>query len=79
MLTEYVRDKQRLTIETAVRMLACETAEAVGLYDRGLVKPGYKADLNLIDLERLHPHAPRIARDLPENGRRLSSPALIND
>ena len=41
MLTEYVRAKQRLTIETAVRMLACETAEAVGLYDRGLVKPGF--------------------------------------
>lgn len=75
MLTEYVRDKKRLSIQAAISMLARETAEAVGLNDRGVIKPGYKADLNVIDLDRLHLYAPRIKRDLPAAGRRLSQKA----
>jgi N-acyl-D-aspartate/D-glutamate deacylase len=72
MLAEYVRDRRVLPVETAVRMLARETAQSVGLNDRGLVKPGYKADLNVIDVERLHLYAPRVKRDLPAGGRRLT-------
>ncbi len=75
MLTEYVRDKKRLPIERAVSMLAREPAESVGFYDRGVLKPGYKADLNIIDLDRLHLYAPRVKRDLPAGGRRLSQKA----
>ena len=71
-LTEYVRDKQTVPIEKAVRMLARDTALSVGLDDRGLLKPGYKADLNVIDLDRLHLYAPRVKRDLPAGGKRLS-------
>jgi N-acyl-D-aspartate/D-glutamate deacylase len=71
-LTQYVRDHHRLPVETAVRMLARETAESVGLTDRGLLKPGYKADVNVIDLDRLHLYAPRVKRDLPAGGKRLS-------
>jgi len=51
--------------------LSRDTAHAVGLRDRGVVAPGYKADLNLFDMERLHLHAPDVAHDLPSGGRRL--------
>ena len=71
-LTQYVRDRAVMPIETAVSMLARETARSVGLDDRGLLKPGYKADLNVIDLAQLHLYAPRVKRDLPGGGRRLT-------
>jgi N-acyl-D-aspartate/D-glutamate deacylase len=58
--------------EQAVKMLTRDTAHSVNLDDRGLVKPGYKADLNVIDLDRLHLYAPRVKRDLPAGGKRLS-------
>jgi N-acyl-D-amino-acid deacylase len=48
-----------------------DAAEAVGLSDRGLVRAGYKADLNVIDFDRLRLHAPRVRHDLPANGRRI--------
>jgi N-acyl-D-aspartate/D-glutamate deacylase len=71
-LTEYVRNRKKLPMETAVKMLARDTARAVGLNDRGLLKIGYKADINVIDLDRLHLYAPRIKQDLPADGKRLS-------
>jgi len=73
-LTYWVRDADpewRVELPRAVRMLTRETAETVGLLDRGLIEPGYKADLNVIDLDRLHLHAPTVTYDLPEQGRRL--------
>jgi N-acyl-D-amino-acid deacylase len=74
-LTEYVRNHKRLPVQTMVSMLARETAEAVGLHDRGIIKPGYKADLNVINLDRLHLHAPQTKYDLPSAGRRISQKA----
>jgi N-acyl-D-aspartate/D-glutamate deacylase len=44
---------------------------AVGLADRGLLAPGYKADLNIIDFDALRLHAPEVVHDLPAGGRRL--------
>lgn len=78
LLTQYVCGPQgarRLLIERAIQMLAREPAEAVGLQDRGLVKPGYKADLNIINPDGLHLYAPEARRDLPQGGRRLSQRA----
>jgi N-acyl-D-aspartate/D-glutamate deacylase len=72
LLAEYVRDKKLVPIETAIRMLSRQTAESVCLEDRGLVRPGYKADLNIIDMDRLHLYAPRVRHDLPAGGKRLS-------
>ena len=71
-LTEYVRDKKRIPIEQAVSMLSRETAATVGLFDRGVIRTGSKADLNVIDLDRLQLYAPSVTRDLPAHGRRLS-------
>ena len=48
-----------------------KTALSVGLNDRGLIAPGYKADVNVIDYDRLHLHPPKVHYDLPVGGRRL--------
>ncbi len=74
LLTHWVRDRTRgprLPLQHVVRALSRRTAEIVGLEDRGLIAPGYRADLNIIDLDRLRLHAPEIRRDLPAGGRRL--------
>lgn len=74
MLTHWVRDRQRgerMSLPEVVKSLSRDTARAVGLLDRGIIAPGYKADLNVVDLDRLHLHAPEVAHDLPTGGRRL--------
>lgn len=73
-LTHWTRDRTRgpkLTLEAMVRMQTHDTAQAVGLHDRGLIQPGYRADLNVIDYEGLTLKAPAVAYDLPAGGRRL--------
>ena len=62
---------KRVELPRAIRMLASDTASAVGFHDRGRIVPGMKADINLIDLARLRLHAPRPVYDLPAGGRRL--------
>jgi N-acyl-D-amino-acid deacylase len=74
MLTLWVRDRQRgerLPLEYVVKKMTRDTALLYGLADRGVVAPGYKADLNLVDLEGMRLHSPRLAHDLPAGGRRL--------
>jgi len=74
MLSYWVRDRkrgERLPLSSVVKWLSHDTAQAVGLRDRGVLAPGFKADVNVIDLDRLHLHAPEVARDLPSGGRRL--------
>jgi N-acyl-D-aspartate/D-glutamate deacylase len=74
LLTHWVRDRrrgERVPLAWAVKALSRDTAKTVGLLDRGLVAPGYKADLNVIDFDRLRLHPPEVARDLPGGGRRL--------
>lgn len=77
MLTYWVRDREgsRLSLAHTVKALAADPAQAVGLEDRGRIAPGYKADLNVIDLERLRLHAPLVRHDLPGGGRRLDQEA----
>jgi len=74
MLTHWVRDRkrgERLPLEWVIQKLTRGGAELVGLEDRGLLAPGMKADINVIDFEALALHAPKVVRDLPANGRRL--------
>ncbi|HYA37675.1 MAG TPA: amidohydrolase family protein [Candidatus Methylomirabilis sp.] len=74
MLTYWVRDRkrgERLPLARVVKWLSHDTARAVGLLDRCVIAPGYKADLNVIDLDRLLLHAPEVVYDLPSGGRRL--------
>jgi N-acyl-D-aspartate/D-glutamate deacylase len=51
------------------------TAEAVGLLDRGVLAPGFKADVNVVELDRLSTGRPVMAHDLPAGGKRLLQPA----
>ncbi|MBV9996637.1 MAG: amidohydrolase family protein [Caulobacteraceae bacterium] len=74
MLAHWTRDRSRgpkLELGEAVRKLSAQTATAVGLRDRGRIAPGLKADLNVIDYDRLRMGAPRVVYDLPAGGRRL--------
>ncbi|WP_174275126.1 N-acyl-D-amino-acid deacylase family protein [Sphingomonas bacterium] len=72
-LTHWVRDRDhgRFSIEEMVHILARKPAETVGLFDRGLIAPGYRASINVIDHGRLTLFSPEIANDLPGGGRRL--------
>jgi N-acyl-D-amino-acid deacylase len=76
-LTHWTRDRdgRRLTVGQAVKAMTSTPAEVVGLRDRGVIAPGYKADLNVIDQANLALHAPRIVDDLPAGGRRLDQTA----
>jgi N-acyl-D-amino-acid deacylase len=77
-LTYWSRDAEpdrRFDLPVAIQKLSRDPAVAVGLLDRGLIRPGYKADLNVIDMVRLHLHAPHATYDLPAGGRRLSQKA----
>ena len=74
MLTHWTRDRTRgdkLPLEYIVRRQTSQTAELYGITDRGLVAPGMRADLNLIDYEQLGFDVPRMAHDLPAGGRRI--------
>ena len=74
MLTHWTRDRTRgprLSLEHVIRMQTADTAAAVGLYDRGRLAPGMRADVNIIDYDGLRLHAPQVAYDLPAGGRRL--------
>jgi N-acyl-D-aspartate/D-glutamate deacylase len=74
LLTHWTRDRARgekLTIPFVVAAQSRKTALSFGLTDRGLIAPGYKADINVIDYDRLHLHPPKVHYDLPVGGRRL--------
>ena len=74
MLTHWTRDRTvgaRFDLPWAVRRVTHDSASAIGLHDRGVVKQGYKADLNVIDYDRLSLHTPQVVYDLPSGGRRL--------
>jgi N-acyl-D-aspartate/D-glutamate deacylase len=74
MLTHWTRDRSRgprLPLEKVVAMQTRDTARLYGLNDRGVLSPGMKADINLIDYEALAIEAPEMVFDLPAQGRRL--------
>ncbi|MBG52091.1 MAG: hypothetical protein CML99_06690 [Rhodobiaceae bacterium] len=74
MLTHWTRDRTRgtkIALEDMVRIQTRDTAEQYGLLDRGLLAPGMKADINVIDYNNLKMLQPKMVFDLPANGRRL--------
>ena len=72
-LTHWTRDRPsgRFPLEWMVRRLTSDNALALGLTDRGVIAPGLKADINIIDHGRLNLRAPEVIYDLPAGGRRL--------
>ncbi len=74
LLTHWARDRKRgpgIPLEQVVKKQTADTAKVYGFDDRGVLAPGMKADLNVIDFEGLLLHAPQMVFDLPAGGRRL--------
>lgn len=74
MLQHWVRDRKRggkISLENAIKRQCRDTARLYGLDDRGLIAPGYLADLNVIDLDKVKLGKPWLAFDLPAGGKRL--------
>jgi N-acyl-D-amino-acid deacylase len=74
MLTHWTRDRSRgpkLALEHIVKRQTSQTAALFGLHDRGVIAPGYRADINVIDYERLGFSNASMAYDFPANARRL--------
>ena len=74
LVQHWSRDRSRgskLPLEKVIKMQTSETANLLGIKDRGVLEKGYKADINIIDYEGLTLHEPEIINDLPAGGRRL--------
>jgi N-acyl-D-aspartate/D-glutamate deacylase len=73
MLTHWVRDRasDKLPLERAVEMMTRRNARYLGLSDRGVIAVGQRADLNVIDPQRLGMGAPKLVHDLPAGGKRF--------
>jgi N-acyl-D-amino-acid deacylase len=73
LLTHWVRDRNgpRLSLEHVIRKQCAETAALFGLDDRGVLAPGLRADVNVIDFDGLELHPPYPAYDLPAGGMRF--------
>lgn len=74
LLTHWARDRHRgekLPLEYVIRKQSHDTAQLYGMSDRGVISVGKKADLNVIDLDALTLHAPKMVYDLPAGGKRL--------
>ena len=72
-LSHWARDRShgRMEVGQVVEQLTSATARAVGLFDRGVIAPGMRADINVIDFEELACALPVMAYDLPAGGKRL--------
>jgi N-acyl-D-aspartate/D-glutamate deacylase len=74
LLTHWARDRRRgdkLPLEFLVRKQTRDTAVAYGLLDRGILAPGYKADINVVDFDGLRIDLPELVYDLPAGGKRF--------
>ena len=82
MLTHWTRDRTRgpkVSLPWAVKRVTRDSAFAIGLRDRGVLAPGYKADVNVIDYDGLRVSVPRVVYDLPSGGKRLIQTATGYD
>jgi N-acyl-D-amino-acid deacylase len=75
LLAHWVRDRRDFTLEEAVRMLTLAPARAWGFHDRGMVREGLVADLNVFDPDTVRPDMPEIVHDLPAGARRIRQTA----
>ena len=78
MLSYWGRERQRgrLPLELLVRKQTLDTATCYGLADRGVLSPGKKADINIIDPERINLRPPEVIYDLPTGGKRIMQKAV---
>jgi N-acyl-D-aspartate/D-glutamate deacylase len=79
MLTYWVKDRGEMELAEAIRRMTSDTADEMGLYDRGRIAVGCRADLNVIDMERLEFGPVYAAYDLPGGEKRLMQKAIGYD
>ncbi len=73
-LTHWTRDRRRgslFPVAWGIKRLTADNAVEMGLRDRGLLRPGLKADINVLDYDNMRLQRPEIAYDLPAGGKRL--------
>jgi N-acyl-D-aspartate/D-glutamate deacylase len=73
-LTHWTRDRGRgalFPVSWIIKRLTADNAAAIGLADRGLLRTGMKADINILDYDNMRLRPPQIAYDLPAGGKRL--------
>ena len=75
LLSEWVREKQAMTFEQAVRRLTFDSASIFGLYDRGLLRPGMVADIVIFDPDTVRPLPLEVVHDFPTGAKRIKEPA----
>jgi N-acyl-D-aspartate/D-glutamate deacylase len=75
LLAYWVRERQAITLEQAIRMVSYQPAQAWRLHDRGMLAPGYAADITIFDPETVAPRKPEVVYDVPCGGRRLEQHA----
>jgi N-acyl-D-amino-acid deacylase len=75
LLAEWVREKQIMTLEQAVRRLTFDSASTFGLYDRGLLRPGLVADIVIFDPDTVRPLPLEVLHDFPTGAKRIKEPA----
>lgn len=78
-LTHWVRNTGTFTVEDAIRRLTSDTAEVFGIADRGVLRPGAFADVNVIDLDGMRLHMPDYVHDFPGGAGRLVQKATGYD
>ena len=75
LLAEWVREKQVMSLEQAVRRLTFDSASIFGLYDRGLLRPGMAADITIFDPDTVRPLPLEVVHDFPTGAKRIKEPA----
>ena len=75
LLGNWVRDRNVMPMETAIRKLSGQQADLFGFVDRGYLRPGYWADITVFDPETIDPGPVRRVRDFPANAERLTADA----
>jgi N-acyl-D-amino-acid deacylase len=71
LLAYWVRERQALTLEEAIALITSRPANVWRLRDRGVLRPGYAADLTIFDPETVGPQLPRLVDDLPGGAKRI--------
>ena len=75
LLAYWVRERAAFTLEQAIRMITYQPAQAWRLHDRGMLAPGYAADITVFDPDTVAPLMPRVVHDVPAGGTRLDQRA----
>ena len=76
LLGEWVRKRQVMTLEQAIRKLTFESASTFGIHDRGMLRPGLAADIVILDPKTVKPATESVVHDFPGGGWRIKEQAI---